>query len=504
MHRLSRFPLSIRDIISLAASPRLAFASVGSMLSTRRSYLRGWVNAKIDDLDEVSHPAEHLSATLERLGEHLRVLVLHQNSVEATIGVSDDRALQAIILLTEMTASRRLLLDGETPLQLNNVEYAKKIANSKYITIKYFDKHHVKNTISIEIFRWRDNFRWLSSNDKNTTLRAIYDRSFFSIPGISTSSEILCGLTMETVEEEIDVVFTWVNHADPAWQNLYNKYAPIEKRILDSHSISRFHNKDELKYSLRSIYINAPWVRNIFIFSNCSPPDWLDIESRKVIWVYHSDIIPNEYLPTFNSHVIESFIHRIHGLSDNFIYFNDDFYICSPVFKEDFLTSNGCTKSFMEDYGVVYGESDSSSPDYLNAARNSAKLLRNLFGVVPTRLHKHVPYVLNRKLIFDIEEQFATAFSEFRGNRFRGIDDINVPSFLYHGYAYLKRCAVRSDIRSALVKSNAPLSLQHLRHPERLSVICVNDGAGRTVFGWDKKVAEFHERAFCEKAPWEL
>src|SRR5690606_14736130 len=117
-------------------------------------------------------------------------------------------------------------------------------------------------------------------------------------------------------------------------------------RDVTSLDMDRFDQSDELKYSLRSVFTYAPWVRNIYVLSNCRPPDWF-CSSPKVIWLMHEDVIPDEYLPLFNSHAIECFLHRIPSLADKFIYLNDDFFLTSPVRKTDFFTSSGHSISRM-------------------------------------------------------------------------------------------------------------------------------------------------------------
>ena len=41
---------------------------------------------------------------------------------------------------------------------------------------------------------------------------------------------------------------------------------------VDAENLARFHNKDELRYSLRSVAQNLPWVRRIHVFTNCARP----------------------------------------------------------------------------------------------------------------------------------------------------------------------------------------------------------------------------------------
>ena len=66
-------------------------------------------------------------------------------------------------------------------------------------------------------------------------------------------------------------------------------------------------------------------------------PSWLNVANEKIVVVKHEDFIPKEYLPTFNSHTIELNLHRIKGLSEYFIYFNDDTFILDKLQEKDFF-----------------------------------------------------------------------------------------------------------------------------------------------------------------------
>ena len=102
-------------------------------------------------------------------------------------------------------------------------------------------------------------------------------------------------------------------------------------------SKSRYVDNEELRYSLRSIEKFAPWVRRVFLVTNGQIPSWLDLEAPRLQVVTHAEIFTDpSHLPTFSSPAIESHLHNIPGLSDNFLYFNDDVLLGQPVWPEDF------------------------------------------------------------------------------------------------------------------------------------------------------------------------
>ncbi|XP_042548996.1 N-acetylglucosamine-1-phosphotransferase subunits alpha/beta isoform X1 [Dipodomys spectabilis] len=113
-------------------------------------------------------------------------------------------------------------------------------------------------------------------------------------------------------------------------------------------SASRFEDNEELRYSLRSIEKHAPWVRNIFIVTNGQIPSWLNLDNPRVTIVTHQDVFRNlSHLPTFSSPAIESHIHRIEGLSQKFIYLNDDVMFGKDVWPDDFYSHSKGQKVYL-------------------------------------------------------------------------------------------------------------------------------------------------------------
>lgn len=129
------------------------------------------------------------------------------------------------------------------------------------------------------------------------------------------------------MEYKIDFVVTWVDSEDPQWKADYAKY----KNIKVTEDKARFRNWDLFKYWFRSIEKYAPWVNKVYLVTNGKNPDWINPNHPKLVLVNHSDYIPEEYLPTFNSHTIELFLHKIPGLSEHFVYFCDDCYLNGPT-----------------------------------------------------------------------------------------------------------------------------------------------------------------------------
>ena len=136
--------------------------------------------------------------------------------------------------------------------------------------------------------------------------------------------------------EKIDFVITWLDDSDPKWRKEFESCAAKEKRIITNNPC-RFRDWGTLKYWFRGVEKYAPWVNKIYFVTYGHLPKWLDTTNPKLVVVKHEDYIPAEYLPTFNSYCIEYFFHRIKGLSEKFVYFNDDMFLIDSVSPERFF-----------------------------------------------------------------------------------------------------------------------------------------------------------------------
>ncbi len=133
----------------------------------------------------------------------------------------------------------------------------------------------------------------------------------------------------------IDFVIVWVDGNDPEWRQEKAKYDG--SIVTASNSEVRYRDWDNLQYWFRTVEKFAPWVNKIHFVTWGHLPSWLDTSNPKLSIVKHTDFIPEKYLPTFSSHTIELNLHRIEGLAEQFVYFNDDIFLTAPVNPEDFF-----------------------------------------------------------------------------------------------------------------------------------------------------------------------
>ena len=140
----------------------------------------------------------------------------------------------------------------------------------------------------------------------------------------------------EGIFPKIYFVIPWVDGADPVWQEKKRRYHTGCGGV----EINRYRDWGTLKYWFRGVDKFASWVNKVYFITDNQIPEWMDVDCSKLTVVQHTDYIPGQYLPTFNSHSIELNIHKIKNLSEHFVYFNDDMFIIRPVKPTLFFRNN--------------------------------------------------------------------------------------------------------------------------------------------------------------------
>lgn len=109
----------------------------------------------------------------------------------------------------------------------------------------------------------------------------------------------------------------------------------------------------------------------MFLITNGKFPDWINDKCEKLVLVKHSDYIPQEFLPTFNSCTIELHMNKIPRLSEHFVYFNDDFYLNSQVVPEDyFINGLPCDNNAETVFNVPVYSSENKFGIYMSILTN--------------------------------------------------------------------------------------------------------------------------------------
>lgn len=194
---------------------------------------------------------------------------------------------------------------------------------------------------------------------------------------------------------EIDVVLTYVDTTDKEWQEEFKKYSSIDA---DNHC--RYRSFDNVQYIFRGIEKFMPWVRQIYfvVQSPSQIPDWLDCNNPKLKIVYHQDYIPPELLPTFNSSVIEMFLHRIKGLSEHFLYFNDDMFPLAEISPDCFFDRWGNARILQNP------RTPKKTNQFQKMLNNNEELLRKRYRMEHGYHNDHLPFPIIKSMMRDVIE----------------------------------------------------------------------------------------------------
>lgn len=327
---------------------------------------------------------------------------------------------------------------------------------------------------------------------------------------IQSQDKLLSNLpVLDNNTKPVDVVFTWVDNSDVKWLAKYNKFKPKEN-ILPIYSAdkARFTQYNELYYATLSVQKYLPWVRNIYIVTDNQTPKWLskwkqNKHNMPVYIVDHSEIIESKYLPTFNSHVIEANLHKIKGLSENFIYFNDDVFVARPLKENHFFQNNGLSSLFLTNKNLSKISQKQILTATLYASKNAAKLLYNNYNALIdiTLVHSYIPL---KKSMYELAwSKFNTQIEDFLSNKFRDKNDLNLATFLVPYLSYLEGKAMpMTDICYYFnIRSNhAPAQYKKLLNKTPSNTphsFCANDfNSNNSIKNYDDKLNEFLESYF--------
>ena len=238
----------------------------------------------------------------------------------------------------------------------------------------------------------------------------------------------------------MDIVITYVNGADPEWQRAYSEYT--HKPLITK----RYRDWGTLKYLLRAIQKNLPFINNVFLVVSTASqvPEWA---SQDLKVVTHDQIIPAEFLPTFNSTCIEMFLHRIPGLGEEYIYFNDDIFPVLPCSESDFFRDG---KAVLKFHRCLF-RGGQFRKHTLNSDRLARKALGKKAGLCYLR-PKHSATTMLRSVC---EEAFGKEENEIRNRISRVREDKNVNQYYFLDYQKLSG----NTIDGALSKKHFSLAV---------------------------------------------
>lgn len=309
---------------------------------------------------------------------------------------------------------------------------------------------------------------------------------------------------------EIDLVYLWVDGDDPKWQAKKNTFIGKIEENSEINCKGRYFDNDELKYSLRSVEKYAPWIRNIFIVTDDQIPEWLDTENPKIKIIDHKEILPPQSLPCFNPSLLECFLHKIPGLSEHFLFANDDTFFNKTVFPETFFAIDGfpiirLTKKSFRRLRWFYRKNIRKKPlyHYSKIIENASKLVKKKYGVYYNGMpHHNIDAYLKSNLQKNVEVVFKNEFEKMFKNHIRNYEDIQRIIYSYTALAekrgYLRYVSKKESYHLLIHNKNAYENLKKYNP----TLFCMNDS--QYANDDDRmKAKEFLENHFPEKSSFE-
>ena len=261
----------------------------------------------------------------------------------------------------------------------------------------------------------------------------------------------------------MDIVITYVNGLDPIWQKDYEQHTNTP--ILEK----RFRDWGTLRYLFRGIEKNMPFIRKVFLVVACESqvPEWINQEEVHI--VYQRDIIPEAYLPTFNSNPIEMHLHRIPGLDEEYLYFNDDIFPVAPCQPEDFFRKGKIVIKFSKHFLV--------SGMFKQICQNSDRLARHALGLKPSWQFLRPQHICLPILRSQSEEIYNKEEKNILSSLTTTRSAKNNTIYLFLNYIYLKGLGINEKIEKKHF-STAICTANQLKkfilNPTK-KLMCIND-----------------------------
>lgn len=228
---------------------------------------------------------------------------------------------------------------------------------------------------------------------------------------------------------DIDMVYCWCDGNDPEFIKRKNYYLKAETTKHDKDSVGghRFEDNEELRYSLRSLEMYAPWVRHVYIVTDRQTPKWLNTQYDKVDVIDHSEIMPASLIPCFTASIIERYLANIPGLAEHFLYGNDDMFFGRALTPRFFFHEDGSPIVYVKPYekfSKITDEEDFNRKyeivaPWMQSNMNAWKLLFTQYQHPEFYVLAHTIDGYTKSSFNTVLKRYATSFEETEHDRFR-------------------------------------------------------------------------------------
>lgn len=326
----------------------------------------------------------------------------------------------------------------------------------------------------------------------------------------------------------IDFVITWVDGNDSEWQNCKYRY----QKTRDESAPFFYRDWDNLQYWFRGVEKFTPWVNKIHFVTCGHLPQWLNVNHAKLNIVKHSDYMPERYLPTFNSHAIELNLHRIAGLAEQFVYFNDDSFVTDCMKPADFFIKGlPCDSAIMStlvplvpgdpffhylindlsiiNHGFSKRKAISQNLRKWFSLKYGKLLLKNMYyapvGGFSGFLNLHLPASFLKSTFEEVWENESAILEASSLNKFRTIHDVNQYVFSYWQFAAGKFFPRRTDCGRCFILGEDDQDLFKDMSAKKYKMICINDSISVTDYNEKKEaIKKQFNQMLPDKSAFEL
>ena len=287
----------------------------------------------------------------------------------------------------------------------------------------------------------------------------------------------------------IDLIIPMVFPADPQWQQEYAMYNGSPAAAM-SHVRYRSWGTEELLVRCCLKYL--PWLRRIHLLlaSESQVQPWMErikeaqaaTDGPQLSVVFHRDIMPSDVLPCFSSPCFEMFLDRVPGLSEHFIYANDDMFPLSPLSPEDFFR-DGLPCIVFRDKAVP------AAPNiFQRKCMNQQEMIARGFGKTLRRVwlksdHSFAPLV--RSTCLEVWQRHGDAIRQYLSPRRR--TDHSYNHYVYMLWQYFSGAYIEHAPREQYVGGSVPAdSLRDILLDPVAGIVCLND---------NEKINDWQQRA---------
>ena len=306
----------------------------------------------------------------------------------------------------------------------------------------------------------------------------------------------------------VDIVITWVDGNDPVWRQKKSRYRPDDANTLATSDVAgRYRDNGELRYLLRSIARYWTLPGQIYLVTDQQIPDFLATHPRLRI-VDHQEIMCEADLPVFSSRAIEASLHRIPGIAEHFVAFNDDLFLTRPVGFQDFYSDLGPIVYLTDETlpkiissNNVSGPNDALQASYWIAARYGKPYLH--------QLTEHAPKGIRSSWMQELEREDPSIFTTMRQERFREVGGQSILANLYGHWCLARgRATIRHQQCAYLLSDEIEATPDPTRLAEAMTgklCLCINDTAGdRTdIAAMQSKLTLLLESLFPDRCAYE-